>query len=237
MPKKISDSWFLKSLVLIHIASLVYFVYMWFKAPPFPPTLVINLDSRPDKWFQIQANLTNWPSPPERISAIKASPGWKGCFMSHRKCIETAKRLDYPWVLVLEDDCQMAPDAIQRFNALLPYLWHHQHEWDIFMGGLTSVSNVKLINKYYALFRAKGLTTHFCLIHKSAYDKLLKHMPADLAHLKDPIDVLYSNTFRLWTTYPFLATQRPSQSDLEGKHTDYSDLFEIAGEHFQALLN
>ena len=136
-----------------------------------------------------------------------------------------------------EDDCQMAPDAVQRFTNLLPYLWHHQHQWDIFMGGLTSVSDVKLVSRDHALFRAKGLTTHFCLIHKAAYDKLLKHMPSNPEDLKDPIDVLYSNTFRLWTTYPFLATQRPSQSDLEGKRTDYSDLFEIAGEHFQALLN
>jgi GR25 family glycosyltransferase involved in LPS biosynthesis len=235
MPKT-AHSTLLQGLVLIHIASLVYFIYMWFKAPPFPPTLVINLDSRPDKWFQMQADLTNWPSPPSRIAAIKATPGWKGCFLSHRLCIETAKRLNYSWVLVLEDDCQMAPDAIQRFTDLLPYLWHHQHEWDIFMGGMTYVSNVKLINRYHALFRAKGLTTHFCLIHRGAYDKLLHHMPTTPDKLTDPVDVVYSNTFRLWTTYPFLATQRPTKSDIEDKTADYSEFFEIAGEHFQALL-
>jgi hypothetical protein len=236
MPKLWDSKWSLRILILIHIASLVYFIYNWTRAPPFPPTLVINLDSRRDKWEQIEAEFTNWPVPLERISAIRYNPGWKGCTLSHIKCLETAKRLKYPWVLCVEDDCVLKTDALAQFQALLPYLWHHKRHWDVFSGGLTSVSDIHVVSQEHSLFRARGLTTHFCLIHENAYDKILRHIPKTAADMKDPIDVWYSNHLRIWTTYPFLAVQRPAVSDIEQKTANYTDLFESAESKLGSMI-
>jgi GR25 family glycosyltransferase involved in LPS biosynthesis len=71
----------------------------------FPPVFVINLEDRKDRWAEIQESFRNWPVQLERIDAVRASPGWKGCFESHKKVVQLAKDKGYPWVLVLEDDC------------------------------------------------------------------------------------------------------------------------------------
>jgi len=226
MPK--IPKWLGTLLIIFHCLSLAYFIYNYLHMPAFPQTLVINLDSRPDKWQQTQAELANWPVTPQRISAVKYDPGWKGCTLSHIKCLTLADQRKVPWVLILEDDCELTPRALQRFTALLTYLWHHKRRWDIFSGGMTSVSDVKVVNSHLSVYQAKGLTTHFCLIHRDAYKKILKDIPKTPQTMKDPIDLWYSKHMRIWTTTPFLAVQRPTQSDIENKNTDYTALFDSA---------
>lgn len=185
----------------------------------FPNTLVINLDKRTDRWKEIQTLFSEWPSL-ERISAIEESPGWKGCAKSHLKCIRLAKEKHYPWVLILEDDCVVKPDSLDRFRELLPVLWERRSEWDIFLGGCTSVKNIKLMEVNPPLFSVRGRTTHFCLINMEAYDKILKGYI-----LTKDIDVFYEESIRLWCTVPYIAVQKPGKSDIENKSVNYSEQF------------
>jgi hypothetical protein len=186
----------------------------------FPPTLLINLEERKDRLEEIRHEFANWPRSIERIDAVKASPGWKGCSASHLKCIKLAKERDYPWVFIIEDDCILTHSAIDQIHELLPYLWKHRNSWDIFYGGTTSVKNYSKLSDTPSIFKVSGFTTHFCLIHKSTYNKILSGHPSNINDFKEPIDVYYADNFSIWTTTPFFAKQRPGKSDIGPKETD-----------------
>jgi glycosyl transferase family 25 len=188
----------------------------------FPPILVINLDDRPDRWSEIQKEFEGWPSL-ERISAVKESPGWKGCNKSHLKAIKEAKKRNYPWVLVLEDDCIVNPDSLSRFNELLPSLWTIKNEYDVFLGGATFIKDVSIIQYSPPLFKMKGYTTHFCLYPSSSYDKLIDV----ISNGNVVIDVLFRDgpSIRLICTSPHIATQRAGKSDITNQEGDYSPAF------------
>jgi hypothetical protein len=236
MPSKQHMSWSILFLIGLHVACIVIFVYAKLQTPPFPSTLVINLDERKDKWQQIQQEFKDWPVPIERLSAVKYMPGWKGCTLSHRKSIEIAKQRNYPWVLVVEDDCMLTRGAVEQFYLLLPFLWRHSERWDVFSGGLTTVSDSHVISQNPQIFRTKGYTTHFCLIHKGAYNKILNHMPKDPEKMTKAIDTWYHDHIRIWTTVPFLAVQRPSKSDIQDKEEDYLHMFKDAETKLRKLL-
>jgi hypothetical protein len=197
-------------------------------AAQFPPTLVINLDSRNDRMSEFTQEFRNWPVTVERISAVKYNPGWKGCSASHLKCVKLAKDRNYPWVIITEDDCTLTPGASEQFQALLPYLWENRGSWDIFYGGVTALNKYKRIAYTPAIFEVKCYTTHFCLIHNTSYDKILNNHPKSIDDYKQQIDVYYGETLRIWTTAPFFAKQRPSKSDIEEEVKDYTEIFRRA---------
>lgn len=188
----------------------------------FPPILVINLDDRPDRWSEIQKGFDGWPSL-ERLSAVKESPGWKGCLKSHLKAIKEAKKRNYPWVLVLEDDCVVKPDSLTRFKALLPSLWNIKNEYDIFLGGPTYLKDVSIIQYSPPLFKMKGYAAQFCVIPSSSYDKLIDI----LGNGNVAVDSLYRDgpLVQLICTTPHIATQRPGKSDILDREINYDEVF------------
>jgi len=214
------------------ILLLIFFV---FKNQPnihFPPTLVINLDGREDRMTEINSEFSKWPVKIERVSAVKLSPGWKGCSASHLKSIKLAKERDYQWVLIIEDDCILTNGAIDQFQKLLPYLWNNRESWDIFYGGTTFLKGASSISITPPLYQVKGFTTHFCLIHKQTYDKILYGHPSNSNDFKEQIDVYYAENFRIWATTPFFAKQRPNKSDITNNNQ-----LEDYGEHFDEAEN
>ena len=203
----------------------------------FPPILVINLDHRKDKWEQIQNEFKNWSVPLERVSAIKYDPPWKGCYMSHLKCIKIAKERKYPWVLYLEDDCVLMPGAKERFLDALPYLWDTRKHWDFFMGGLAPVANIGLIYFEKSIVKAEGFGAHFCLLNGNSYDRILDVMDeANPQNVNYPCDGIFKSFFRLWTRVPFIAKQRPGVSDIENIYTDSCGAYEAAEEFIKIVL-
>lgn len=191
----------------------------------FPQTLVINLEDRKDKWAEVQDSFKTWPVPLERLDAVRMKPGWKGCAASHLKAIKTAKERGWDMVIILEDDALLAEDGLERFKKLLPVLRARRKEWDIFLGGSTSLTNLKVMNREPELFQATAYTTHFCLVNSEAYDKILNGYDPDG---EDPIDVFYKRAIRLWMTNPHIAIQRPGLTDIGNKVNDYTRLFDKA---------
>jgi hypothetical protein len=184
--------------------------------------LVINLDSRQDRWQKIQEDFARqgWPTL-YRIPAIQSSPGWVGCTLSHSKCIQIAKDSKLPWVLVLEDDCLPAEGSLKRFIELLPVLWNSRADWDIFMGGLTTLSVKSVVSRYPPIFNVKGITAHFCLIHEGSYDRFLEDLTGDRPVF---VDGYYRQNpdVRMFCTVPSIATQSSGHSDIVGTNTDYT---------------
>ncbi len=184
---------------------------------PFPEVLVINLDERPDRWAAIEAMCRASGLCPNRISAVKASPGWRGCGLSHLHCIRLAKERNFPWVLILEDDATFTPDAMNRFRGLLDYLWNDRPTWQRFNGGPTFPPDpvVTLMRRQPPLLFARGFATHFHLIHSGAYDAILDWQP----ERDRQIDVFFMNlekrsTFRSIATYPHISLVTGSRSDI-----------------------
>ena len=219
---------FYAALTLISLLTLIYII----RVPDsmiFPPTLVINLDSRVDRLNYVNKEFATWPVSVERISAVKYKPGWKGCSASHLNCIKLAKERNYPWVLIVEDDCILSSNALQQFQSLLPYLWNNRDRWDIFYGGITSLKHKSRVEYSPPIYEVSGYTTHFCLIHKSTYDSILNGHNKNILEYNEPIDVYYAENFRIWTTTPFFAKQRHGKSDIHiGKKKDSTYLFDKA---------
>lgn len=239
MPKK-HMSWGIMILILLHTLSLAYFIYMYFAPPPQPHVLVINLDDRQDKWQETQNEFKDWPTPIERLSAVKYTPGWKGCTMSHIKAIELAKKRHYPWVLIVEDDCVLTTEAKTQFQRVLPYLWKHKHRFDVFLGGVTEATKYKkpiVISRNPPMFQVEAHTTHFCLIPKESYNKILNHMPKDPNKMTIELDSWYRQHLRLWVTVPFIAIQRPGHSDIQDKTEDYTQRFKDSETALLQLVN
>ena len=70
----------------------------------FENTLFINLDHRQDRLEHATEEFKKMNINAERVDAIKKDIGAIGCTMSHIKCLEIAKKRDYDYVFICEDD-------------------------------------------------------------------------------------------------------------------------------------
>jgi glycosyl transferase family 25 len=197
----------------------------------FPPILVINLSHRQDRWKETQEAFEGWP-PIQRLEAVRDSPGWKGCSKSHVKALQTAKQNSWPWVLVLEDDCNPTSNSLAQFKKLLPSLWEQRSTWDVFLGGCTSVKDVSVRQYDPPLLNVKGHTTHFCLYNDNSYDKLIEGILGSSI----VIDGYFREThsIRSICTAPHLATQRVSRSDIQDSDSDYNEIFKKSNQELLA---
>ena len=79
----------------------------------FENTLFINLDHRQDRLAPAPDAFTHMNINAERVDAIKKDVGAIGCTMSHIKCLEIAKKRDYDYVFICEDDIHFKnPDLL-----------------------------------------------------------------------------------------------------------------------------
>jgi hypothetical protein len=188
------------------------------------PCYCINLDKRPERWQQTLAAFQGTGIQPVRFSAIEEKPGWIGCGKSHTAIIRAAKEKKLPWVLVIEDDCVPTAGFGERWPQIREDLWATREQWDIFYGGVTTVHPpVHMITTSIGTVD-QARSTHFYVINEGAYDKALTWGPD-----KTPIDYYWANTpIRQAFVQPFLAIQRPSESDIEEKNVDYLAWFKKA---------
>ena len=218
----------------------------------FPQTLVINLEERKDRLREFTHEFNKWPVPIHRIEAVKKEIPAQGCTLSHKKAIEYARDHNFPWVLILEDDCLLEEDAIEQFTFLLPFLWSLRPEWDIFLGGTANIltkenkmihheknikkkkPDIQVISKDLPLLQIKAYTAMFCLIHKDSYSKILSDIGGE--NTKVLIDVLYATHYRLWCTYPQLIRSTYGKSTIQNTYTAYSPAFKKASTFLRKAL-
>lgn len=192
---------------------------------------VINLDSRTDRWEQLQSNW-NGAFQLTRVSAVQETPGWVGCALSHIKVVEEAKARGDPMVLVWEDDCKprkRSPHAIRElWNEVSYKLSCCRDQWDVVLGATSrarkgSIYNQPLSTRNVDVYDLpQGLTTHWTLYNSSSYDRMI-----EWKNLRQPeIDVYLFNTFRVKVVVPFLAGQTAGFSNIEGKEQDYDWMFD-----------
>lgn len=164
--------------------------------------LVVNLDSRPDRWQHVQAATSEF-IPLGRLHRLSACPGeslpgygappwfrgrtrdktWAGragCTLSHRAAIAYAKQQGWRTVLILEDDIELE-SALAEVLAALPAALQ-AGEWEVcYLGYTDPVSPYRTLAELpvgHSLCAVTGCsTTHAYLLRDITYDTLLKRLP------------------------------------------------------------
>ena len=196
------------------------------------PCFCINLDDRPDKWVDTKAAFDGTGIKIQRFSGIRHKEGWRGCGAAHVAIAREAMRRGLPWVLVIEDDCLPVADFTERWPIVKKALWNEMGSWDIFLGGPTYIQGPIEHKGKDLISIDTAFATHFYVLQAAAYERVIAWNP----DRHGPIDLYYSNQLRKVTTYPMLATQRASLSDIKGTIIDYSKFFDESDDSIQQLM-
>lgn len=190
--------------------------------------LYINIDERVDRREQLLKTLAIFnPGKITRISAFKNKNPVLGCTLSHLSAIRHAKKMNYPNVLILEDDAIWSNvlKGFQIFEKLI------DNPYDVIMLGGTYPRFNKQTYRVHFSYSA-----HAYLVHHSYYDRILNYAIKTLKiynpkiHNKDAyaIDVIYSKLQKKdnWLlVYPALMIQGKSHSNIVGGVVNYKDAF------------
>lgn len=190
----------------------------------------INLDERTDRLFYVVPALKYWGfTNAKRISAVKFSPGYKGCTKSHIVSLQHAKTMvteELPWYLVAEDDLDVNKDR----SYLVPYiqqalagdipdlqvlcLTHNVQKW----GPDSEVPHIARI-----LF---SLSSCCYIIHKDYIDTLIECFENSLLD-ETPLDVHWKTLQERdgwYAVNPAVGKQGASFSDIENTFVDYGGI-------------
>jgi glycosyl transferase family 25 len=190
----------------------------------------INLLSRPDRKVHVEEQLNKLGIQSERFNAIKLENGAIGCSMSHLKCLEIAKKNNWPHLLIVEDDILfLNPELfINQFNKFL--LKHKQ--WDVIILGGNNVPPYKNIDDTCVKVASCQTTTGY-LVNGNYFDTLINNIRIGISNLlKFPhLHSLYAIDkywFHLqkkdnwFLIIPLTVTQREDYSDIEKKNINYT---------------
>lgn len=157
------------------------------------------------------------------VDAISHSNGAIGGNLSHKKAIREAKNRGDPFVLVLEDDCEMliSNDELAKTIATIKDYIQLHPDVEIIngCGNLTSfeISSITTHQDIFLLTSNPIYTAHFIIYCACSYDKLL-------ASTSDvPADVV-TNDCKMVFTYPYIATQLASYSDIQKTDVSYDNI-------------
>lgn len=149
------------------------------------PVMYINLDSRPDRNEHVKNELVKVGiNKPERFKAIKLENGALGCSMSHLKCIEFAKKMDFPCVFICEDDIEFLDPSL-FLNQMQTFL-NSSINWDvIIVAGNNMLPYTPVNNTCIKVLNCQTTTGY--IVKKEYYDKLMQNYKDGIQKLiKEP---------------------------------------------------
>lgn len=164
--------------------------------------LVLNLDSRPDRWATFQAAAQHIV-PAEKLQRLPAIQGtdvpgfgrrpwfrgrprdrrWAGragCLLSHRQALLRARAANWKTVLILEDDVAFAPDFARLADALMAV--SPEYDWEVCYLGFTDPwwprRKETELDAEHGLYRVQGCNTaHAYLVREPAREWILARLP------------------------------------------------------------
>jgi GR25 family glycosyltransferase involved in LPS biosynthesis len=203
--------------------------------------LYINLDKRPDRNEMALQELGKfqWVKNPQRFPAVHLPNGAIGCSLSHIKCIELAKKMDWEHVMICEDDIKFTNPSLltQNLNRFL----ESGVEWDVIMlagnnaGMYLPSQPVNDISEAVAVkIQACQAATGY-LVKKHYYQILLNNFKEGLSRfMREPTKGTFYAIDRFWFSlqnrdkwyliYPLTVTQQSNHSDIEKRYTNYDIL-------------
>lgn len=195
--------------------------------------LCINLEDRKDRLDHVTKEFQKLDidsSGFERFNAVKTISGHIGCTLSHIKCIEIAKKRDYPFVFVCEDDITFTNPPL--FLEKMGDLYRSNMEWDVLIvGGNNCPPFVQITNFAVRAFNIQTTTGY--IVKKHYYDVLIDNFKTGVQSLiREPtrkkefsIDIFWKTLQRsgMWILLiPPTVVQYADYSDIESKMVDYT---------------
>jgi len=198
-------------------------------------TLFINLEQRTDRLDHVTAELSKIGIKGERVNALKMKQGAIGCTLSHIKCLELAKKRNYEFVFICEDDITFTNPELLLAN-LIKFEKDDKLMWDMIIIGGNNVPPYQNINEYCVRVFYCQTTTGY-IIKNSYYDTLIKNFkesaellmknPTEEGKKKYALDIYWKRLQiqDFWyMIIPPTVTQYENYSDIEERNTDYKHL-------------
>ena len=192
----------------------------------------INLETRPDRKAHVEQQLTNigLHEVVQRFNAIKLPNGALGCSMSHLKCVEKAKEMNWDHVFIVEDDILFLNPSLfqQQVNT---FLERKQNNFDVL---LLAGNNMPPYNKVdeccVQVFQCQTTTGYLVMSHY--YDTLITNFREGITNLvKEPMKHSLYAIDKYWfhlqkkdkwfLIIPLTVVQREDYSDIEKRQTNY----------------
>jgi glycosyl transferase family 25 len=194
--------------------------------------LYINLESRSDRNEYVIAQLSNINiMNANRFNAIKLpnNNGAIGCSMSHLKCLELAKKNEWPHVFICEDDITFTDPTLltQQINTFLS----KKRYWDVLILGGNNMLPYKSVDDN-CIQVLHCLTTTGYIVQHHYYDILIQNIKEGLGNLiRNPENKKEFAIDKYWIQLqmkdcwfmliPPSVIQREDYSDIEGRVTNF----------------
>ena len=199
----------------------------------FPLQVFINLDKRTDR-LKIcrEEEFPKIGINPIRKAGVMVDqiehPWWRGavgCLLSHYHILQSAILLGTN-VFIFEDDIHFkGTNTLEVLDLCCEEL--NQREWDMFYIAVNVMKPFYKVSESLAKLNS-GQSTVAYGVNKNFIEKLLSYIQLD--KIEAPIDVIYSErvipNHNVYVSYPMLAIQRDSFSDIENADVKYSEYLE-----------
>jgi glycosyl transferase family 25 len=201
----------------------------------FKNTLFINLDHRKDRLEHVTEEFKKMNITAERVNAIKRDVGAIGCTLSHIKCLEIAKKRDYDYVFICEDDIYFKDPTLLKQN-LEKFHTNSKMNWDVLIIGGNNARPYQIVEEYCSRVFYCRTTTGY-IVKKHMYDTLLANFNESVTKLtndlskegkhKYALDMYWQRLQYQYFWYmitPPTVTQYTSYSDIENTTRDTEHL-------------
>jgi GR25 family glycosyltransferase involved in LPS biosynthesis len=195
--------------------------------------LYINLENRKDRREHIEAELKSIGINSIRFNAVKLQNGRIGCSMSHLKCLQIAKKNNWPYVMICEDDLLFLDKEVAK-KQMNHFLLLHSSPNDTCNVMLIAGNNVppyKVIDNTCIRVSHCQTTTGY-IVKNAYYDTLIENIKTGIEKLmKSPANAFSYAIDKYWIQLqkrdvwyllaPVIAIQREDYSDIEQRTTNY----------------
>ncbi len=204
----------------------------------FDAIVYTNLDSRPDRRYQIETELTRVGFPLHKIirnPGVLASFGALGCSLAILNALEIfEKNVNWQHCLFVEDDLIFPHSAIY-VNEQLSKFMNLNLDWDILMIASNTIEFIPT-NIDFLVKITNAQTTAGFAVNRKFLPQLIENVKNGIENLKKGLNskwcidmhwkILQSQN-NWFTFYPVLSYQRDGFSDIENKFTSYGDKKEL----------
>lgn len=192
----------------------------------FPDKVCINLNRRPERWEQAEAQFAlHQINRVRRFPALdgltlEVPPGWDGspgaygCLQSHLSVVREARRSGLSSILIFEDDVVFDSDFNNRFSRYIEQL---PSDWDMLLfGGLHVYVRPQKISENVSKITSSYSTFAYAL-KQTVYDAFIELNSQSLEPV-DKVNAILQQTFNCYCFMPHLAWVEENYSDTQSKH-------------------
>lgn len=198
--------------------------------------LYINLESRKDRNNHVEQELKSIGINAVRFNAIKLQNGRIGCSISHLKCLQIAKKNNWPYVMICEDDILFLDKekAVKHMNDFFRLHSASNDVWNVMLLAGNNVPPYKKIDDTCIRVSHCQTTTGY-IVKNAYYDTLIDNIKTGIEKLmKNPTNAFSYAIDKYWLQLqkkdvwyllaPIIAVQREDYSDIEQRTTNYAHI-------------